>query len=80
MRLLEVCSAGCSGSWPRWSVWWRSSSCVTVILLPLGLPLLAQARRMSTHHVRLMLPPAVAHPVKTMDKSASKSRPTPRTR
>jgi len=46
--------------------------CVTVILLPLGLPLLAQARRMFTTSVRLMLPPAMAHPVKTMDKNARK--------
>lgn len=46
--------------------------CVTVILLPLGLPLLAQARRMFTTSVRLMLPPALAHPVKTMDKGARK--------
>ena len=46
--------------------------CVTVILLPLGLPLLGQARRMFTTSVQLMLPPAVAHPVKTMDKSARK--------
>jgi hypothetical protein len=44
--------------------------CVTVVLLPLGLPLLAQARRMFTTSVRLMLPPAVAHPVRTMDKNA----------
>ena len=42
--------------------------CVTVILLPLGLPLLGLARRMFTNGVRLMLPRAVAHPVKTLDK------------
>jgi hypothetical protein len=48
--------------------------CVTVILLPLGLPLLAQARRMFTTSVRLMLPPAVAHPVKTMDKKSRKKK------
>ena len=46
--------------------------CITVILLPLGIPLLAQARRMFTSSVRLMLPPAVAHPVKTMDKNGRK--------
>ncbi|WP_460822773.1 hypothetical protein [Nocardioides ungokensis] len=46
--------------------------CVTVILLPLGLPLLGQARRMFTTSVRLMLPPALAHPVKTADKNARK--------
>jgi len=48
--------------------------CVTVILLPLGLPLLAQARRMFTTSVRLMLPPAVAHPVRTMDKKSRKKK------
>ena len=48
--------------------------CVTVILLPLGLPLLAQARRMFTTSVRLMLPPAMAHPVKTMDKKSRKKK------
>jgi len=42
--------------------------CVTVILLPLGLPLLGLARRMFTNGVRLMLPRAVAHPVKSLDK------------
>jgi hypothetical protein len=42
--------------------------CVTVILLPIGLPLLNVARQLFTRSVQLMLPPAVAHPVKTMDK------------
>lgn len=42
--------------------------CVTVILLPLGIPLLGLARRMATNGARLMLPRAVAHPVKTLDK------------
>lgn len=42
--------------------------CVTVILLPLGIPLLGLARRMVTNGVRLMLPRAVAHPVKNLDK------------
>jgi hypothetical protein len=42
--------------------------CVTVILLPIGLPLLNVARQLSTSAVQLMLPRAVAHPVKTMDK------------
>lgn len=44
--------------------------CVTVILLPLGIPLLGVARRMVTTAVRLMLPRAAAHPVKAMDKAA----------
>ena len=42
--------------------------CVTIILLPLGIPLLGVARRMFTSAVQLMLPPAVAHPAKTLDK------------
>lgn len=46
--------------------------CVTLILLPLGIPLLAYARRLFTSAVRLMLPPAVAHPVKELDKTARK--------
>ena len=37
---------------------------VTVIGLPLGIPLLLGARRMFTAAVRLMLPSHVAHPVK----------------
>ena len=39
--------------------------CVTMLLLPLGIPLLGVSRRMFTQSVRLMLPRAVAHPVKT---------------
>jgi len=46
--------------------------CVTIILLPLGLPLLNLARQMFTSAVQLMLPRAVAHPVKTMDKRSRK--------
>jgi hypothetical protein len=37
--------------------------CVTVILLPLGIPLLGVARRMFTRSVALMLPRAMSHPV-----------------
>ena len=44
--------------------------CVTIVLLPLGIPLLGAARRMFTQSVRLMLPPSVAHPVKTARHSA----------
>ena len=40
--------------------------CVTLILLPLGIPVLGYARRLFTAAVRLMLPRAVAHPVKEM--------------
>jgi hypothetical protein len=46
--------------------------CVTVILLPLGIPLLLLARRMFTAAVRLMLPRDVAHPFEEAKKSARK--------
>jgi hypothetical protein len=46
--------------------------CVTVILLPLGIPLLAVARRLLTRAVQLMLPRALAHPVGEVTKSAHK--------
>src|SRR4051795_12128482 len=52
--------------------------CVTVILLPLGIPLIGYARRMFTMSVKLMLPRAAAHPIKTtqktMDKRGRKAR------
>jgi hypothetical protein len=35
--------------------------CVTVILIPLGIPLIGYARRMFTFSVKLMLPRAVTH-------------------
>ena len=38
--------------------------CLTIILLPLGIPLLRAAKSLFARSVRLMLPPAVAHPVK----------------
>ena len=40
--------------------------CATLLLLPLGIPLLGYARRMFTKAVRLMLPRALAHPVKEL--------------
>ena len=46
--------------------------CVTVILLPLGIPLVILARRLFTRSVRLMLPRSVAHPVDESGKSARK--------
>jgi hypothetical protein len=46
--------------------------CVTVILLPLGIPLLAVARRLLTRSVQLMLPRALAHPVNEVAKAAHK--------
>ena len=38
----------------------------TLVLLPLGIPLLGYARRLFTRSVRMMLPKAVAHPVKEL--------------
>jgi hypothetical protein len=46
--------------------------CVTLILLPLGIPLLRLARKMWTTSVRLMVPRSVAHPVKEMDRKRRK--------
>jgi len=38
--------------------------CVTVILLPAGIPLLSVARRLFTRAVQLMLPRELAHPIR----------------
>jgi hypothetical protein len=46
--------------------------CVTVILLPLGIPLLVLARRLLTRAVALMLPRSLAHPVNEFEKTAKK--------
>jgi membrane protein implicated in regulation of membrane protease activity len=46
--------------------------CATVILLPIGIPLLGYARRAFTASAKLMLPRAVAHPVKTADAAVEK--------
>ena len=46
--------------------------CVTVILLPVGIPLLGIAGRLLTRAVQLMLPRALAHPVKEVTKSVKK--------
>jgi hypothetical protein len=48
--------------------------CATLILLPLGIPLLGYARRLFTSAVRLMLPKAVAHPVKELRSEAHDER------
>jgi hypothetical protein len=42
--------------------------CITVILLPLGLPLLGYARRLFTLSLKLIVPRAVSHPVKSTKK------------
>jgi hypothetical protein len=39
--------------------------CVTVILLPVGIPIVKLAGNLFMRSVRLMLPPALAHPVDT---------------
>ena len=47
-------------------------ACVTVILLPLGIPLLVFARRLLTRAVQLMLPRSLAHPVDEITKTTKK--------
>jgi hypothetical protein len=44
--------------------------CVTLVLLPVGIPVLGVARRMFGSSIRLMLPRAVAHPAKEAKRSA----------
>jgi hypothetical protein len=51
--------------------------CVTIILLPLGIPLLRLARTLFTKSVRLMMPRAVAHPVKETRRKGRKVTPDP---
>jgi hypothetical protein len=46
--------------------------CVTVILLPVGIPLLGYARRMFTTSLKLILPRAVSHPIETADEAVAK--------
>jgi hypothetical protein len=46
--------------------------CVTVILLPVGLPLLRLSKTMIGNAVRLMLPRPLAHPVKETEKSGKR--------
>jgi hypothetical protein len=48
--------------------------CVTLILLPLGLPLLRLAGRMFAKAAQLMLPRPVAHPVKELEKRGHRAR------
>jgi hypothetical protein len=48
--------------------------CVTIILLPVGIPLLGYARRLFTLSLKLMLPRAVTHPMKTADDAVEKRR------
>ena len=44
--------------------------CVTVVLLPLGIPLLALARRLFRYSMTFFLPRAVRHPAQELGKSA----------
>jgi hypothetical protein len=46
--------------------------CVTVVLLPIGIPLLMLARRLLTRAVQFMLPRSLAHPVNELTKTAKK--------
>jgi hypothetical protein len=46
--------------------------CVTVILLPVGIPVVKLAGSLFVRSVRLMLPPALAHPVDTLTMAAEK--------
>ena len=48
--------------------------CVTVILLPLGIPLFRLSKALFGKAVRLMLPAAVAHPVKHAGRKSSKAK------
>ena len=53
--------------------------CVTVILLPLGIPLLKLSRKLFGRAVRLLMPPAVVHPVKhTGRRGRKEGRPVSR--
>ena len=51
--------------------------CVTIILLPLGIPLFRLARSMFGSAVKLMLPRGVAHPVKETKRQGRKHKPDP---
>ena len=46
--------------------------CVTIILLPLGIPLVVLAGRLFTRAVQLMLPREVAHPIAEVKKASKK--------
>ena len=47
--------------------------CVTIILLPLGIPLLRLTRKTFRLATRLLLPRAVSHPVDESQKSAKQT-------
>ena len=49
-------------------------ACVTLILLPIGIPLLGLARRLFGKSVRLFMPPGLAHPIKEPKRRGRKAR------
>ena len=51
--------------------------CVTIILLPLGIPLFRAAKALFAKSVRLMLPRAVAHPIKESRRKGRNLMPDP---
>lgn len=46
--------------------------CVTILLLPVGIPLVMLSRRLFGLAGRMLLPPGVRHPVKELDKKGSR--------
>jgi hypothetical protein len=46
--------------------------CVTVILLPLGIPMVMLAGRLFTHAVKFMMPRSLAHPIDELTKTTKK--------
>jgi hypothetical protein len=48
--------------------------CVTIILLPLGIPMLLVARKMFATSMKLLLPREMTHPVEEASKSLRKTK------
>src|SRR5829696_714265 len=46
--------------------------CVTIILLPVGIPLLGVSSRLITRAMQLMMPRAVSHPIDELSKKTKK--------
>jgi hypothetical protein len=46
--------------------------CVTILLLPLGIPLIMLSRRLFSVAGRLVMPRALRHPVKELDKKSGR--------
>lgn len=47
---------------------------VTIVLLPVGIPLILLARKMFSQSVLLLMPPKVAHPIKELGKSSKRKK------